>query len=358
MAQELRPVFIATSLAKKCRKRAQRLADFITHFGFCCVFGEGFGGGSISKGVRSGINSSIFVIAILSRESKTGRGRWNPPPWVVQELVLADDLGKPCLLLVEKGVRFTGGLLGDVEYISFNADSFSEVFPEVLLQVKAILRREGLTIGVKEDDPIQVYFPRIEGKKDFPKALHEKVMSLMGRGSYDEALGLAEKLTATYPKYWRGWISLGVILVKQWNLVKGGAVFTKVSEDFSSDDEACGAALHNLACVLELKSGPEPSVEALNECARLYEMALVRDKTRVYTRAALICIYALLDETEKAHALLTESALYGEEFIKAMRHELDSRGAARIKILSRLPELAQNLIYPMRQRRDVYLEIQ
>ena len=349
MAEELNHVFIATSFATGCRERAQRLVDFLGYFGVRCIFGEGFGGGPISAGVQAGITSSSFVIALLSRENKIGDGAWEPSQWVIQEVTWAHARMKTCLLLVEEGVRFSGGMLGDVEYISFDADGFSDVFPHVLRQVKVILKKEGLTIGVKEDDPIQIYLRRVEGENDSPEALHEKVLTLVGREKYEEALELAEKLTKTHPNYWRGWITLGAVLVKLWNLDEGDAVFVKMLEDFSSDDEACGAALHNHAWVIELKSKPHPSARSLNEQACLYRKALARDTTRVYTRASLICIYVLLDQVEKAHALLNESAIYGEGFLEAMRRELDTRGVTRFRIISQLPTLAQNLLYPIRR---------
>lgn len=352
MAPDLSHVFIATSFNKSGRAHARRVADFLTSFGIRCVYGEVFGGGRICEGVRAKIDDASFVVAILSRERGAGsRARKSAAAWVVQEVAWADGRSKPCLLLVEKGVNFSGGLLGDVEVIRFSPSKFSDALPEVLRQVQVILKRRGLTIGVREDDPVQLYVPRnrVESKDSSAKELHERALGLLESENYEQSMELAVRVTSAYPDYWPGWITLGALFVKQLDLVEGDRVFAKILKEFARDDIACGAAYHNRGWVVGLKSLPNPSLKSLNKEARFYEKSLVRDGSREYTRAALSCTYVLLGQVEKAHALLEESAMYGEDFMNALRHELQSRGALRIRILSAFPTLAQNLLYPIRK---------
>lgn len=349
MAEGLSYVFIATSFDRAGRAHARRVADFLTCFGVRCVYGEVFGGGRICEGVRAKIDGASFVVAIVSRGGRPGRRVKSHALWVAQEIAWADGRSKPCLLLVEKGLPFSGGLLGDVEVVRFSPSNFSDSLPDVLRQVQVILKRVGLTIGVREDDPVQFYVPRkrAEGKGSPAIDLHDRALMLLERGDYDRATELAVRLTTSNPNYWRGWLTLGALYVKQLDFIEGDEVFRRIVRDFAHSDEACGAAYHNRGWVVGLKSLPNPSTESLNKETRFYERALAKDSSRVYTRAALVCTYVLLGRVERAHALLEESAMYGEDFMDALRHELKSRGALRIKILPALPALAQNLLYPL-----------
>lgn len=355
MAQELKPIFIATSFTKGCRACAQRLADFLSLFvGVRCVVGEHLGGDKVGEGVKATIESSSFVVVMIHRGPKKGSAAGREArPWLIQEMTWAEARSKPCLLLVEEGVRFAGGLLGDVEVVRFRGDNFAEAFPRVLLQVQAILKKQGLTIGVKEHDPIQIYIPKrlTAGVDEFSNALYEKALSLTDRGLCEEALEYARKLTTMYPDFWPGWLNLGALLVMTWDLDGGDAVFAKILKEFSGKKDARAAASHNRGWVAALKSLPNPTPKALAEQSRFYEQALAVDPSRVPTRAALVCTYALLGQGEQARALAEESAIYGEEFLKELRDEIEWRGPLRTRIMAQLPTLVQNLLYPIRRSR-------
>lgn len=354
MAQTFKHVFIAIPFTKRGRDYARAVARFLALLELPCEIGEVFGGGRISDGVRSKISNSIFVIAILPR---------NPSQWLIQEVSWADGQAKPYLLLVEAGSRFSSGILGDVEVVRFKSNYFSEVLAQVLDQVQVILSKYDLTLGLKEKkvDPVRIYIPkkRVKSESASAEALYEKTLDSMDREEYAEAFGLAEKFTAKYPNHWPGWLTLGALHVKHSEYNEADDVFNKILKAFPKDDKACAAAYHNLAQVLHLKFLPRPSAKVLNEEACLYRRSLARDGSRLETRAALICTYALLEnQIEKAHELLDESSRYGEDFFEALRQELDERDASRFEIMSRLQKWAQNILYPIRrngkehQRRD------
>jgi hypothetical protein len=44
----------------------------------------------------------------------------------------ADFSGKPIIILVEEGVTFKSGILGDIEYIRFSAGIITESFSPIL----------------------------------------------------------------------------------------------------------------------------------------------------------------------------------------------------------------------------------
>jgi tetratricopeptide (TPR) repeat protein len=352
MAQAFSHVFIAIPFTKKGRDYARHSAGFLTWLGIRCEIGEVFGGGRISDGVRSKIANSSFVIAILPR---------NPSHWLIQEVAWADGHAKPYLLLVEEG-RFNGGILGDVEVTRFKPDHFLEVLPQVLAQVLVILEKHfGLTIGLKKYDPIQLYIPnkRVKPENASAEALYEKTLTLLAQEKYAQAFESAKKFTAKYPNHWPGWITLGALHVRRLDFIAADEVFNKILDTFPKDGKACGAAYHNLAQVLYIKTLPRPSSKVRKEEARLYRQSLICDGSRLDTMAALICTYVLLKQNKRACALLDESAGYSEDFFEALRQELKERGASGIEITSQLPTWAQNVLYPIRrngmehQRRDV-----
>jgi tetratricopeptide (TPR) repeat protein len=353
MCEEQPHIFIATSFSKSGRQRAEELAEFLKLFELRAVFGETFGGGEVSEGVRQRIETAWFVIALLSRDVEISDGVWRASEWVMQELPWARARKKDCLVLVEEGVQFTGGILGNVEHLTFRPDGFSEVLVPMGRQLRALLNRRLLTTGIKKL-PIHTHVSdellRNECT-DEAKLLILEVRHLSRQQRYEEALELAEKATRTDPKCWRAWTSLGAILVQLNKVDDGSKVFAQVLSDFADNNKAVAAAYHNQAWVLEIKGSYNLSAKALREQARLYERALKLDPARVYSRASLLINRLIRGETDeaerlKAESLLEHSLLY-EGFLDALRFELDTRGARGHKALQRLPTWLRYLLYPI-----------
>lgn len=345
-------IFIATSFAPACRERAQILADLFSEAGFHCVFGEGFGGTQLSEGVRKRLSSADVVVALL--EPANGSKR-EPSRWVLQEVTFATALKKPCLLLVEKGVRFSQGLLGDIEFINFEASNYAAVFPQVFCQLNIIMRNKRLVIGSKEAPSPRLYISKDPGEKecnDMARAQIKSASKLTERMKYDEALKHAKNATRLDPNCWQAWIKYSGLLLEAGRLAEGTKIHVQVLRDFKGNKIACAAAKHNLAVTKELQFGLD-SIRANKEAEPLYESALSLDPFRVYTRAALICTYLRLDKRGEATRLLEQSLSYTNEgFISVMRRELDE-SVDGIRLLTFLPTWAQNLLYPLPRRRGL-----
>jgi tetratricopeptide (TPR) repeat protein len=346
MRQALGSLFIATGFAPKRLVRAQQLSALLTEAGFNCVMGQGFGGTSISKGVQMRIAASSCVIALIEGSSN---GK-TPSQWIVQEVACAVALKKICLVLVEKGVSLTKGLLGDVELISFEASAFAAVFPQVLRQLNVMLQKQGLTIGIKEVSSPRLYISENPNEKDCNEMARTqmKVASSLTEGKqYDLALQSAKKATRLDNNCWQAWIKYGGLLLRGGRLDEGTKIHNQVLKDFKGNNTACAAAKHNLAVTKELRFGLG-SVRANRESRPLYECSLKLDSSRVYTRAALICLYLRQDKFDKANALL-EKSLRHEGFVSVMRSELDESSDG-LRLLKLLPTWTQNLLYPLSPR--------
>lgn len=350
MHEEQKRVFIPTSFDEKGKERAGLVTEFLELFELRCVLGETFGGDEVAKGVRERIDDSWFVVPILSRRVKVGENTWIPSEWLWQELAWAKKAGKDCLILVEEGVRFDGGILGNVEYLKFDPNKFTDVLIPLGRQVRALLNRRLMTIGLKRM-PIHTYVsdePLFKECSDDAKLLVLEIRHLAKQQRFDEALTLAKKATGIDPNCWRSWTSLGALHVQLGDVEEGDKLFAQVLRDFANNNKASAAAWHNRAWVQEIKNGCNPSLHALRESSRLYEKALKLDDTRVNTRACLLIIRQMLGEADKAERLLEDSVLY-EGFLDALRLEFDERGARTHQVLQTLPKWLRHLMYPIRR---------
>ena len=354
MDKERGPIVIATSFDARGRARAQLIASFLELFELPSVLGETFGGLEVSQGVRERLESASFVVAILSREVQVGEGTWKPSDWIIQEIAWAKARNKELLILLEDGVQFSRALVGEVEFITFHDDSFSDVLVQFGRQLRALLNRHLLTTGIK---PLSIYTYVSDEPLSNHCADHEakllilKIRHLSKQKRYEEALGLAFKATRDYPACWRGWSSLGALMVQLGNVDEGDKVLAQVLSDFPDDDKALGAALHNRAWVLEIKGGLNPSASARREHMRLYARALKHDPSLVNTRACLYIGRLLLGETDKAEKLLENSLLY-EGFLDALSFELAERGASAHKALQMFPSWLRSILFPTRGGRS------
>lgn len=347
MKEEKWLIVTPTSFDKPGRERARILTEFLELFGFQCMLCEHFGGVEVSKGVREGLEKAFIVIAILSRDVQLQDGTWRASEWVIQEISWARARGKDCLILLEKGVQFTQGILGDVEHIPFDGDSFSDALIPLGKQVRALLERHLLTTGIKQ---LSIH-THVSGEplgdecSDEVKLLILEIRHLAKQQRYEEALELALRATRIDPHCWRAWTSLGALLVQLRKVDAGDKIFEQVLKDFPKNSKGLATALHNRAWVQEIKS-THSEADLIEESA-LYEQALSLDPSRVNTRACLLICRLLLEETEKAESLLKESELH-EGFLDALRYELDVRGTRAHKALQALPERIKQLMYPDR----------
>lgn len=348
MFEERGPILIFTSFSEKGRACAKRLQEFLELMELPCVLGETFGGIKVSKGVQGSIEDAWFVIAILPCETKVNDDTWRTSEWMMQELAYAEARKKDFLILLENGVRFTNGILGDVECLPFETDKFDSVLVPLGRQVRAFLNRRLLTIGVKK---VSVYThvsdEQIRNEcADEAKLLILEIRDLAKQHRYEEASGLAMKATQVDPKCWRAWTSLGTLLVQRGEVDNGDAIFLQVLKDFSNDHKGTATALHNRAWVQEIRCGISPSASGIRKQSRLYEKALKLDDSRVNTRACLLINRLLLEETDKAERLMDESLMY-EGFLDALRYELDTRGSKVHKASQALPTWLKKLLYPV-----------
>lgn len=84
--------------------------------------GEDYFAKDISNGVTNDIARSSLVVAFLTRTQKLADGRWAPSQWVLQEVGFARGKGIPVVVILENGVLYETGILGDIQVINLDAD--------------------------------------------------------------------------------------------------------------------------------------------------------------------------------------------------------------------------------------------
>lgn len=119
-----RTVFIAHSFDDVGRSYAFQLTKFLSLLGFEVATGEGFSPESVSAKVRRRLLAQEIVIAVMSHKDDL--------TWLIQESASVSLVAKPIFLLIERGVEFKPGILGDQEYILFEPGQITGAFTPIL----------------------------------------------------------------------------------------------------------------------------------------------------------------------------------------------------------------------------------
>lgn len=123
-ATQNRTIFIAHSFDQIGKSYAYELIKFLNLLHFKVATGEGYSPERISKKVKDRLTSQEIVIVILSKKDDA--------TWLIQEATGAAFINKPLILLIEGGVEFKPGILGDIEYIQFPSENISSSFVSIL----------------------------------------------------------------------------------------------------------------------------------------------------------------------------------------------------------------------------------
>lgn len=117
-------IFLAHSFNQTGKSYAYEIIKFLSLINFEVSTGEGFSPERISRKVRKRLKSQEVVIAIISENEDM--------TWLLQEAAGAAFIDKPLMLLIEEGIEFKPGILGDLEYVEFPKDHVSETFVSIL----------------------------------------------------------------------------------------------------------------------------------------------------------------------------------------------------------------------------------
>jgi hypothetical protein len=124
ITQRRRTVFIAHAFDNAGRSYAFQLTKFLSLLGFEVATGDGFAPERVSSKVKRRLSAQEIVMVVISQKDDY--------TWLIQEAAGADFSKKPIILLIQDGVEFTSGILGDLEYIRFPSDRIAEAFTPIL----------------------------------------------------------------------------------------------------------------------------------------------------------------------------------------------------------------------------------
>lgn len=119
-----RTIFLAHGFDDRSKSYAYAVVKFLELLGFKVITGERFTPERVSTKVKERLKKQEVVMTIWSEKEDF--------TWLVQETSGATFLEKPLIVLVEEGLEFKPGVLGDIEYIKFPKDHISESFISIM----------------------------------------------------------------------------------------------------------------------------------------------------------------------------------------------------------------------------------
>lgn len=326
-------VFIIHHFDERSRNYAALLTWALSERNISTAYGDNLAG-RLSDKVPARIESSCLAIAVLTRDVEIGEGRCQPSQWCVEEVTWAVAHHIPCILVIENGVEFNGGIAGDLEQIRFAPGDFASTLVRVINQVTALLN----DLIPPQELPEDTLDDRVW------RLLVEARDAAM-RGFNNKFLRLSKEAFELDPTAWRAALNIGDALAKLGRLEAARQVFLDIVKNFYDNVQARFMANHNLGWLEQLKSAGNPKDrEPLLKEQAYYEAALAAMHTSVHTRASLIQCRVLLDKVSEASALLWQSLNY-RGFLEALCYETEQRGHLGHQILRQLPE--SEWLYPL-----------
>jgi tetratricopeptide (TPR) repeat protein len=335
-------VFIIHHFDEEGRARAELLAGILNLLNIPTKFGENLRGERISIGVQKLIEASHLVVVLLTRDVKVGEDGWMPSHWVTQEVTWAVAHHVPCLLLVEEGVRFDGGIAGDLEQIRFAPNRFAYILVRTVSQVQTLI---SLDTSISGGMPAPNLSDRV-------RLLIMEGTEYAKKGSWDKVLRASEEALQLDSRAVQAALRKGVALLHLGQLVSAEKLFLRMLEDFAGvEDSLLSKVYGNLALIEELRDAGSLNVKALRKQAKYLEKSLALDHKNIYTRAALVLCRVALNELDEANAVLMDSLRY-RGFPKALRRDVESKGAVGHRLLRQLPDWLYSLLFPTWQLND------
>ena len=336
MSKIAKHVFIIHHFDHISRERARLVAGILELINFPTITGENFGGGSISGGVQTRIESARMVIALLTPDVDIVDDSRQPSQWTLQEVTWAVARHVPCLLVVEEGVKFKGGIVGDLEQIRFAPGDFASALMRIAKQVQTMM---SLGVNISEHLPA----PHLS---DPAQLLILQARVNTKRRRWDEVLRLSEEALRLDPAAAEAALNKGVALTYLGQLTSAERLFQRMLEVFSeAEDSLLAKVHHNLGLIEELRDAGSLNTKSLRKQIKHLEKSIALDHKAIYTRASLILCKVALGESNDANALLMDS-LKHHGFPKALRKVVETQGAVGHRLLSKLPDWLYSILFP------------
>lgn len=336
MSETERYGFIVHHSDEKESERAELLAAILNLLNIRTRFGRDLKGARVSEGVQGLIESAHLVVVLLTRDVSVGEGAWLPSQWVLQEVTWAVAHRVPCLLLVEEGVRFDGGIAGDLEQIRFAPEGFASVLARTASQVQAL---------ISLDSAVSPALPDANMSDRVRLLILEAKAHAKGR-RWAEVLRVLEEALRLDAGAAQAALGKGVALIHLGRLATAERFFLRMLEDCPrAEDSLLSKVYGNLALIEELRDAGTLNAKALRRQARLLEKSIALDHKNIHSRAALVLCQVALEELSEAVSVLTASLKY-RGFPGALRRDVESKGAVGHRLLRQLPDWLYSLLFP------------
>jgi len=331
MAKIAKDVFITHNFDETNRRRAQLVAGVLELINIPTITGENFDGRSISAGVQARIESARMVVALLTPDDDAQQ----PSQWTLQEVTWAVAQHIPCLLVVEEGVKFDGGIVGDLEQIRFAPENFASALVRIASQVQGMV---SLGVNIPEHLPLHLSDP--------VQLLILNARENAKRRRWDEVLRLSEEALRLEPAAVEAALNKGAALMYLGQLTGAERHFHWMLNVFSGVEDSLMAKVHhNLGLIEELRDAGSLNTKSLRKQVKHFEKSLALNHKALDACAALILCRVALGELNDANALLMDSLKY-RGFLKALHDLVETKGAVGHRLLSKLPDWLYSILFP------------
>jgi len=114
----MRSVFVSFPFRPNNTVLRDHAVRLIESFDLRVITGQSLGGGALQASIFKLVDSADALIAFFAKTDKLEKSGWGSTAWVKDEFAHAKGREKPCIALVEQGVKHGGAYAAD-EYIPF-----------------------------------------------------------------------------------------------------------------------------------------------------------------------------------------------------------------------------------------------
>jgi hypothetical protein len=130
--------FLSYRFNKRSKAIALELTRFLELLGVNVISGAGYEPRRVNEKVTARLNQPLdFLIYLITEDGES--------TWTRDELAYALGKGYALIIVVESGIKIDQGLMGNWEYLEYDADHISDAFVGILEALRYIKREKRAT---------------------------------------------------------------------------------------------------------------------------------------------------------------------------------------------------------------------
>jgi hypothetical protein len=113
-------IFLSYHYDEPNTKLAKEIEQLVESHNLRPFTGDSFGGNALTDGLKADIKKADALVALLTKAEKYVSGEWATHQFCLTEVQHARNIHKPCIALLETGIKPPSGLFQEHEYIVYD----------------------------------------------------------------------------------------------------------------------------------------------------------------------------------------------------------------------------------------------